>query len=340
MKLFPHVVAVSLIASSGTTQSLASESRVEAARDAVRRAELAMAEQRYEEAAIAMEEAYRHDPNPLWLANAGYARMLAGQQDRAIEILSRALSDTRLEGQGRERAIDRLARASAARAHVARSEEARVRDDFTAMARAYDNAFESAPVGLYQIQAARAWERAGALDIAEARYRAASVLNDVTPAQRAEIAEALGRIAQRASGAGAGRATSVGAEAAATLPRIESGSGATTWGWVLVGTGLAGAGLALGGFLASDGKQNEWNEAPRNELGQVLMSQKEAESLESAASQWRTVGVVSSVVAGVSLIGGIVLLATSGDSPETRESVHMGGGLSPGGGLVSATARF
>lgn len=72
-----------------------------------------------------MEEAYRHDPDPLWLANAGYARMLAAQPDRAVELLSQALADKRLVTEARTEATIRLAHASSARALLARQRRQR-----------------------------------------------------------------------------------------------------------------------------------------------------------------------------------------------------------------------
>src|SRR5689334_9378599 len=79
---------------------------------AVARAQQAMDGKRYGEAAAAMEEAYRADPDPQWLANAGYAHMLAGEEARAIELLSRALADVHLSAQARDKAAERLNRAA------------------------------------------------------------------------------------------------------------------------------------------------------------------------------------------------------------------------------------
>ena len=99
----------------------------------------ALAASHFQEAADLMDEAFRLDNYPVWLANAGYARMMAGQLDRAIENLSGALQDRRLKGEGRDRAIERLGLASAARAHLARSEEAKAKGDFASAARGYDS---------------------------------------------------------------------------------------------------------------------------------------------------------------------------------------------------------
>lgn len=314
----------------------ASPDAIAKAREAVRLAELAMVAKDYPAAAERMEEAFRHDPNPLWLANAGYARMLSGQQDRAVENLSKALNDARLTGLARDNATERLARASAARAHLARSDEARSAGDLEAAARALDEAFQQVAVSSYPLEAGLMWERAGLLEIAEERFKLAARQDDLTATQRRDVAEALVRVAK----ARAARVAPPEPEPA-PAPLAPVAKSSTTTAWVLVVSGAAVTGLGIAGFALSEADQSEFHDAARDADGNLLMTRARAEALQSSATTWLNVGVVATAVGGAALVTGIVLLVVADDgAPETRGDVHVGGTWFEGGGLVTASGRF
>jgi len=306
------------------------------ARESVRLAELAMVAKDYAAAAERMEDAFAHDPNPLWLANAGYARMLSGQQDRAVENLSKALNDARLTGLARDSATDRLARASAARAHLARSDEAKSAGDLEAAARAQDSAFQQVAVGSYALEAGLLWERAGLLDLAEERFMLAARQDDLAPGQRRDAADALVRVAKARAAPPPVKPDPGPLEPVA--PAVASGS--NTAAWVLIASGAAVAGLGVVGFVLSESDTSEFDNAARDGNGALLLSRADAEALESSATTWLNVGVFASAVGGLALVTGIVLLVVADGEPETRSDVHIGGSLFGSGGLVTASGRF
>ncbi len=333
-----RVLALACVVVMGATRALAAEpDAATLARAAIERADRAMLTKDFATAAEAMEDAYRHDPNPLWLANAGYARMMAGEQDRAVENLSKALSDPRLVGDARDKAVERLAKASAARAHLARADEATTRGDFESAGRAYDSAFEQVPLAAYVLEAAIRWERAGSLDMAQARYEIAAARDGLNAQQRRQVAEALPRIA-------AARVRPaeppVETEPPVTPLPPHDPTNTATLGWVLVATGVAATGLGVAGFILSDADEQEFRDNAFNAEGEIVMDPAEIEALESSATRWLNVGVVSSIVGGAAIATGLVLVLIDDEGPSTSGSAHVTGGIQPGGGFISALGRF
>jgi len=310
----------------------------QAAQAAVDRAQLAMAGKRYVEAAENMEQAFRDDPNPLWKANAGYAWMMAGQLDRAIAQLSEALGDAALHGEARSRATERLGAASSARALLNRAEQLRGRDDLLGAAEACDAALEHVPIGPFYLLAGQAYEEAGALEQAEERYQTAVGEGDLSPEQHREATEALVRVARERSAA-AERKARPEPPPALPQPEPQASSGATVAGWTLFGLGLAAAGLGVAGFLLSADRESTFEDA-KGPGGAVALTRSEAESLESEAQTWWTIGVVGVAVGAAAVTTGLVVLATGGGEPETRGRVQVGATPIPGGGLLSASGRF
>ncbi len=319
-------------------------------------ARLALEGKRYQEAADLMDEAFRLDPHPSWLANAGYARMMAGQQDRAVENLSAALQDKRLDGDDRNRAVERLGQASAARAFLARSDEAKAKGDFAAAARGYDSAFEVVRIGAYVLESASLWERAGDLDVAGERYKTAATMPDLIESQRRDTAESLTRVAKAKSDrdrapapiarvpsqpaeppadtAHVGEPPKQPLESEVPAPQITGDTSAPVLGWVLVGLGGASIGVGIAGFVISGSEKSAAKEA------RSAGDDPRRAALDSSAETWWNVGLVTSSIGLACAVTGIILVATHDDSPATRSSLHVGGTPLPGGGLVTAIGRF
>lgn len=306
-----------------------------AAAEAVRKAELAMAGQRYAEAADRMEEAYSHDPNPLWLANAGYARMMSGELPRALAHFDAALADAKLVGEGRTRASERRTRAATAKVEVDAAVAAEASGDAKGAAQAIDRAFESVSIGLYLLEAAGLWEKAGDLALASERFKAAAARQDLEADQRVAATDGLARVT-----AALARAAEPEPEPKLEVvhtPREEP----NILGWVVVGSGLAVAAFGVTSFFLSADKRATWEDAERDPDGVVVgLERAEAQALEDDARLWWNMGIVGTAVGVAAVATGVVMLATDTGRPETRESVEVGGALVPGGGLVTASGRF
>lgn len=303
------------------------------AQAAVDKAQLAMEGKRYAEAAESIEEAFRHDPNPLWQANAGYAWMLAGQLDRAIAQISEALGDAKLTGEARTRATERLGSASSARALIGRADDLRARGDLRAAAEACDAALEHVPIGPYYLMAARLYEEAGDLERAAERYQTAVGEGDLSADQQREATEALVRVAR----AGATPKEPVAPPVTVATPAPEAGPNVA--GWTLVGVGALAVGAGVLGFVMSADREAEFDAAVGAD-GLVAMSRAEAEELESESTTWWVVGVAGVAVGAAALTTGIILLATDDGEPEGRGEVVIGASPILGGGLFTASGRF
>lgn len=320
---------------------------IRAAQKAVDEAQLALAGKRYVAAAEAMEKAYDLDPNPLWLANAGYARMMAGQQERAVEAMSAALADKNLDGEARVRAVERLGHASAAKAFIARSEEAKTQGDLAAAARAYDEAYSAVPIGPYALEAATLWERAKNYQRAEERYTQAAAAQDLTPEQQRMTVEALSRVARLAKPDTIMK-PDVPPPDATPKPVVvhadDGGGGSPVVGWVLVGTGAA---ATIGGvvmLLAGNGQASDLQAAQDGAEDGVVkdLSREDALAMQSDAEMLQTTGVIATI-AGVAIAGtGVVLVLLSGgrDAPDTRGDVHVGAGFDGRIWALSASGSF
>jgi len=308
-----------------------------AAGEAVRKAELAMAGQRYAEAADSMEEAYRHDPNPLWLANAGYARMMAGDLGRALTTLDQALADPKLTGDARARAVERRGRATTAKGHVDRAVAAAAAGDPATAARANDEAFESVAIGLYLLEAAGLYEKAGDLALASERFTAATARQDLEADQRLTATDGLARVTAAMARAERGpkeRPVVVVAEEA-------TASDLAVPAWVLIGSGVASIALGVTGFVVSEDKRATWEGVARDASGAITgMDDDEARALEDGARTWWNVGLVASGIGVAAVATGVILLATDGGAPATRGTVEVSGVPWRGGGVVMATGRF
>lgn len=323
--------------------------------EAVKRAQLAMAAKRYLAAAEAMEEAWRVDPDPLWLANAGYARMMAGQLDRAIEHLSGALADSRLSQDARTRATARLANASSAKALISRAEEARTRGDFLGAARTYDEALAHLPIGPLYLLTGELFERANELELAEARYQASMAEQDLNDAQRRQAVEALARVARaiaaRSIPLDAPPQVDPGDEpvpARAEPTLVSSAPPAANepsrvLEWTLIGVGVVGIGVGVFGFVASDSAQSEFrSKVVRDPDGTRIFegTQAEARDLERDSGNYWTLGVVAtSVGVGAAAVGALLFALNPSQTPG-EGTVQITGEPLDGGGLFGMRGRF
>jgi tetratricopeptide (TPR) repeat protein len=320
-------------------------SQVRAARDpkaakaAVDAATTAMGHKDYETAAEQMERAYEFDPNPLWLANAGYARMLAGESDRAIELLSKALADPKLSGEGRNRAVERLSKASTARAHLMSARRALARSDFEAAARSFDDAHATVPIGEYALSAAFAWELAKRPAEALSRLEVALASGELSEADTTTATEASARIkANQTVRDPEPTVAPPQKPAAAAAP----GSATSVLGWVLVGGGVATLGGGAAFFALGEGAASDLKEAQqRAEDGVVRdLSRARALSLASDVDTYRTVGIIGTV-AGLALsTTGIVLLAVESGTDERQSVVQLGADLRPTRWMLTAGWRW
>lgn len=307
------------------------------------RARLALEGHRYAEAADLMDEAFRLDPHPVWLANAGFARMMAGQQDRAVENLSAALQDKELKGDARQLAIVRLGNASTARAHLARADEARARGDLEAAARGFDSAFELVAIGPYALEAADLWERAGNLELAEQRFERAAAMPDLTEPQRRLVTDALKRIAVLRAGSGVAPAVAPaappvgpgksGEEPVEVARRTPERGGPPVLGWVLVGVGVAAVGTGVAAFIISG------SEHAAAEDAKAVGDEEARLEHNSRLSTWRNVGIVATSAGVVSAVTGVIMIAVSGDD-EPKRALEVGGAPLPGGGLATMRIGF
>lgn|GEM_PF-2283507 len=326
--------ALSMLVSLAASAARAAEpDRATLARSALDRAERAMLSKDFVAAAQAMEDAFSFDPNPLWLGNAGYAHMMAGQQDRAVDSLSMALADPRLQDDPRAKAVARLARASAARAHVSQAVAASARGDFVSAAQAYDRAFEQVALAAYVLESAILWEQAGNLDMAQQRYEVAAARDGLTTQQRRHVAEALPRIAALRE-----RSAVRPPPVAPASPPPESTETATA-GWILVASGVAVTGLGVAGFLLSDAEEQAFYKEAFNTEGELLMSGDEIDAREATATRWLNVGVIGAIVGGAALATGVVLVLV-GDGPGSNAEVRVTAGPQAGGGFISAQGSF
>ncbi len=300
------------------------------------KARLALEGNRFQEAADLMDEVNRLDPHPAWLANAGYARMMAGQLERAIIDLSAALQDERLKGEDRVRANDRLNSATAAKAHLARADEAKAAGNFVGAAEGYDRAFALIPIGPYALEAANLWERAGNLDVAEERYKTVVTKRDLNADQSRVAADSLARVAKaKIDRDRLAVVVTTGPEDGTPIepekPKLVEDPDSPIAGWVLIGTGLAAVGLGVTGFVIADGQRSE--AASTNDEDRW-------KSLQSSAETWWNVGLVASGVGVAAVVTGIIVTATHDDAPDTRGSLHVGGTPLRGGGLLTAFGHF
>ncbi|MCC6620802.1 MAG: hypothetical protein IT385_06085 [Deltaproteobacteria bacterium] len=313
--------------------------------EVVARAQEAMAAKRYAEAAELMERAHQLAPHPRSLANAGYARMLAGQQDRAVESLSSALADKRLAGAERDKAVERLGRASSARAFVARASEAKAAGDLTAAARALDEAFVQVAIGPYALEAAALWERAGDLVRARGLYEEASAKGDLTAEQAQQAADGASRVTAALEAKAIEPAPEPVVEVVVppvtTAPEVvDEGPGAAPW--VVLGGGVAALGAGVVMFLVAEGDRSDVEDAiARLDAGESPgMTRGEAVAAEADADGLATFGVIAGGVGLAAIAAGLVWWAVADPAPETRGRVDVGVSWSPTGGLVTATGRF
>ncbi len=307
------------------------------------RARLALEGHRYAEAADLMDEAFRLDPHPVWLANAGFARMMAGQQDRAVENLSAALQDKELKGDARQLAIVRLGNASTARAHLARADEARARGDLEAAARGFDSAFELVAIGPYVLEAAGLWERAGYLDLAEKRFELAATMPDLTEPQRRLVTDALKRIAVLRVGPGVAPAVGPatpplgplgpGQEPVEVARRTPAREGPPVLGWVLVGVGVAAVGTGVAAFIISGSEHTAAEDA------RAVGDEEARLEHNSRLSTWRNVGILATSVGVASAVTGAIMIAVH-DDDEPGQALQVGGVVLPGGGLATMRIGF
>lgn len=306
------------------------------ARRAVERGKLALAARQYAAAADAMEDAYRLDRNPLWAANAGFARMMAGQQDRAIELLSEALADPTLPAEPRDKAHERLGKASACRALLARAERSRDGGDLAAAARAFDEAAGLVPIGAYLIAAGEAYERAGLLEQASQRLRAALAQADLSEVQRRDASDALVRVAA----ASAKHQARADAEAARPKDRpvTPPEPPGPVAGWALIGTGSAALAFGVIALVVTDQTNQEF--ADRVDGDTFAGTYDDAQALQSEARTWWTLGVVSSAAGLAATAAGLVLVLTHDDGPTTEGRVNVTAVPLTGGGLVTLGGPF
>ncbi len=115
-----------------------------------------------------------------------------------------------------------------------------------------------------------------------------------------------------------------------------SGYGTLGWGLV-IGGGVAGV-LGVTGFVMSDVKVQEFEDADRGG-GRIDLSQSEAEGLERAAQDWWLVGVIASGVGVAALTTGVVLLALEGGR-ETDARVNVTAIPLRGGGGLGIEGAF
>jgi tetratricopeptide (TPR) repeat protein len=338
-----HWLAILLIPLLLSAQSAQAARDIRAAQLQVDEARLALAGKRYVAAAEHMEKAFAYDQNPLWLANAGYARMMAGQQERAVEALSAALADKNLEGDARQRAVERLGKASAAKAFIQRSDEAKTAGDLTAAARAYDEAYVAVPIGPYALEAAILWERAGNSENAQTRYQQAAAAQDLTPEQQRLTVEALARVARGEQVEAP--PTTVQRDGTPTVVQVSDPppkSGTPVMGWALVGTGAAAIVAGVVVVVIGNGKAADLRAAQDGARDGVTddLSRADALALESDAGVFQTAGVITAIAGAAMSATGLVLVLTSGDERETRGDVRLGWGFTGNGGFITATGAW
>jgi tetratricopeptide (TPR) repeat protein len=358
-----------LLLSSGLASTALAARDPKAAKAAVDAASQAMSAKRYDEAALQMELAYGFDPNPLWLANAGYARMMAAEPDKAVELLSRAIADTKLQGDGRTRAVERLGKASAAKAFVDSSEKAGNVGDFKVAARAMDEAFGIVSIGTYALEAGLLWEKAKQFTEAEARFTTALSMQDLKPEQQARATASLARVARlagMASGEKDPRSTGPLADEKGQTPDLDpegqppvpderdpgapmrakteanSGEGSSVLAWVLVGSGVAvaGGGATLW-FLGEDRASvlRDVHEAAREGVV-TQVTRMRAQTLASEAETFRTAGVIGTIAGLALTTTGVVLVAMESGSDGQKSVVQVGADIRPTRWMLTAGWRW
>ncbi len=291
--------------------------------------EIALGAQRYADAAGFMEGAYAFDPNPQWLANAGFAWMMAGEQDRAIASYERALADKRLVKASLTKTQERLELARSARTRRADADAKRLRSDFAGAARVYDEVYAAVACGRYLLEAASAWEKSGGLDDAAERYRGGCD----APGPHARRTARGGRRA-RADRPCPQAGQDAGSTRCARSRAGRGRRGPPVLGWTLIGVGVVGVGVGIVGFVVANDERSSGVERAGE------LSQEQADAINDRAEGWWNVGLVAGGVGLAAAIVGTVLVVTHDGGPETRGSVEVEGHVLRGGGFVSAALRF
>jgi tetratricopeptide (TPR) repeat protein len=283
------------------------------------KADAAREAQRFLEAAGYLDQAYAIYPDPRWLANAGYCRMMAGAQTDAIKDLTLALKDPSLAGDARANASERLKRSRRALDLTLFAEASAGAGDHAAAARAYDAAYEAVQAGTYLVKAATHWERAGERDKALQHWRVAEPRLDLSEAERAAVADGLAGKSSPGPG-------SPGAPADA--PR---GGTVPVLGWALVGAGAAVLAVGIVGFAVSGSEHSAAEET--TDLAAFR-------DHDAAGETWWNVGVAATTIGLAAAATGVVLVLTHDDGPVTHGSVEVGASVTTHGGLVTAVIPF
>jgi hypothetical protein len=204
--------------------------------------------------------------------------------------------------------------------------------------------------------AARAHHQAGHLEEARTRYSACLALDtfpaDKRPPAAAYLAEVELALKQRdeAEKPGGGSAPSDAppggertADVTAPAPPPAASEGPGWVPWLVVGTGVALAGVGVALHFVAEGDRDDLRAALRDPPAGYVdeMTQIEAYDREAEANTLDTLGAVGIAVGGAAIATGVIwlIVGSGGDEPE-RGSVHVTGLVGRDGSALVLSGGF
>ncbi len=275
---------------------------------------------RYERAALAFDEAYALDPDPMLLWNAGRAWQLAGRPELAKARFTALLARAEAEAALRAKAAEALSQAEAAL-------EARRLAELEAQRAA---ALKAQSEQRAEDERLRREEEEAKLAAAEARLR-----EQLREEMRAELERAMAeRKPERSAPSERVVFVQLPAAGEALFGRASrpASSASTGFGWAAVTLGVVAAGAGGGLMWWADSLREDVRSADVSESGLVTsLTQAEAVERERDANTFATLGIAGLAAGGAALLTGVILLATAGDDDEPATTL----GVAPlGGGAV------
>ena len=287
---------------------------------------------RHQEAAHAFEKSHELLPDPVAAFMAGRAHEAADQLDEAIAWYERFLgyegTPPERQADARER-IERIGGVLTQRRYEALMRQGREADGLGAYggaAAAFEAAFALTPTAEALWAWARALDAAGERDAAVTRLRELLGRDDTTDEVRLIAAERLDLLVNPPP-----PAPPPEPEVVTTPP--------SPWGWVAVAAGAALMGGGVGMHFWAEGLRDEVLAPTQKTASGTIqsVSQRRAAELQDEANTVDSVAVVGIALGSAAVIGGVVVLLTTGGEPVTPEVVAI---PVAGGGLVSVGGRF